>query len=549
MKKLLLILSITLSLITNFIVFNDKFSPFLIILWLSSIIIFCLTINKEKLRFSRPHLTWKEIVFILVILLPLVVRILNLEEWRIHQDAFITAYFSAHYDLLKTNFFGVIPQDLGDWVSQFPTPFFFLQKIFFLVFNTSPLSVKLSVMPYIFITSVALFLTAKKLFSARVAIITLVLYSFFSPGLYMDTLGLHTASSDAAFSLFLYFLVLDHFREKKLLSAITGIACAFCYLTYQSAYVAVPIIILFFIFEFFTKSKSRVVIKYSIITFAFLITISPFLVYSFKHGNYMFKRFQQVSFTNDLRSNNNPIKLLKDNAFLSIRSMYIKDMGGIGGYNFGHLAFFERTSLFLFMIGFLFSMHLLKRRPAFFIIMAAIILAFLGGIVITIMPPNFHRLAVAFPYIAIVSSIPFYYLFKVGINSYIKNSVLIFLLSIYAFNNLNYFFEMIRIDKFNNPPDFEYVRLISYIKQNYPKRRIYVAAYPSFVLQKIFYFFDKNSTIQTDFHDNLLVRFDAREKYIYIILYPEVFNSEFMKIDPNGKIINNVSTFLSMFVN
>jgi hypothetical protein len=549
MKKLLLALSIILFLITGLMVFSDKFSPFLIILWLLSIITFCLTIKEKKIKLSKTQLTWKKLVFILVILLPLVVRILNLEEWRVHQDSFITAYFSAHYDLLKTNFFSIIPQDSNDWVSQFPTPFFFLQKIFFLVFNTSPLSIKLSVMPYILITSVTLFLTAKKLFKARVAIITLVLYSFFSPGLYMDTLGLHTASSDAAFSLFLYLLILNHFGEKKLLFAFTGIACAFCYLTYQSAYIAIPILILFLIFEFFTKNKSKMLLKYSIITAAFLFTISPFLIYSSKHGNYMFKRFHQVSFANYLKNNTSPILTLKNNALLSIRSMYTKDIGGIGGYNFGHLAFFQKISLLLFLGGFLLSLGLLRKKPYLFIIPAAIVLAFLGGIIITLMPPNFHRLAVAFPSIAIISSIPFYYLSKSKINSYAKIFIILFLLLIYSFNSFNYFLEMVKIDKINNPPDFEYVRLIDYIKQNYPRRKIYVAAYPSFVLQKIYYFFDKDAIIQTNYPNNFLMKFDAKNKYVYVILYPEIFNKAFENADSNGKINNNISTFLSVFTN
>ena len=539
-----------MSLIVSLSILNDKYYPILVFFWISSILFFLIKTTKVKrIKFSILHLSWKTIFFALIIALPILVRVSSLNENRVHQDSFITGYYSAHYNLTTTNFFSVIPQDPSDWVSQFPTPFFFLQKSFFLIFGTNPLNIKLSIMPYILVTSIALFLTTKKLFNSRVAVITLILYSFFSPGLYMDTLGLHTASSDAIFSLFIYFLIFNYFEQKRILSASTGVICAFCFLTYQSAYIAIPVAVVFFIFEFLTKNKRKILLKYLIISFAFLLTLGPFLAYSSNHDNYMFKRFHQVSFVNDLKTHISPIKMLENNALLSIKSMYKEGIGGIGGYNFGHLAFFEKLSLLFFSVGFLLNFFLLRKKPYLFILPVVISSAFLGGIVITLMPPNFHRLAVAFPYIAIVSAIPFYFLLKIKINRYVLYLSIIILLLIYSCNNLNYFLEMVKVDTINNPPDFQYVQLIKYIQRNYPKRKMYVAAYPSFVFNKIYYFFNKSRDVETDYPDNLLARFNRNEKYVYIILYPEDFNDAFQNADLNGKINNNLTTFLSAFAN
>lgn len=108
---------------------------------------------------------------------------------------------------------------------------------------------------------------------------------------------------------------------------------------------------------------------------------------------------------------------------------------------------------------------------------------------------------------------------------------------------------MVRVDKENNHADIEHVRVIDYIKSNFPEKQVYIAAFPSFALEKVYYFWEPGKKIITDFHDNLLNNFVRNEKYVYIILFPKQFNVKFEQADPNGKIISNVSTVYSLFVN
>jgi len=100
---------------------------------------------------------------------------------RAHGDDLLTAYFSATYDL-GSNFFAPVPADWTQWVTQFPCPFFF-QKIFFLVFGESLMSIKFSVLPYVLVVSTFLFFVVRELLDERAAIVALVLHSFFWPSL------------------------------------------------------------------------------------------------------------------------------------------------------------------------------------------------------------------------------------------------------------------------------------------------------------------------------------------------------------------------------
>jgi len=301
MKKFLGIISLLLSLSINIFVdiniFNGNYYPALVIFWLISIILLLLySIDFSVIKLQKFELSKKNILILFIILLPLLVRIINLEEKRIHQDAFITGYFSATHNFQKINFFSAIPQDQGEWVSQYPTPFFIFQKMFFLLFGANQWTVKLSVMPYIFITSLMLFLITKEIFDKKLAIISLLLYSFFAASLYLDTLGLHIASSDTVYMIFIYFSILTFRHKTAIYPILAGIFCSFCYLSYQGSYIAFPVALIFLFVEFFREKQIAVFKKYFLLIFSFFLTLSPFLIYNFKSGNYMFKRFPQISF-------------------------------------------------------------------------------------------------------------------------------------------------------------------------------------------------------------------------------------------------------------
>ena len=46
---------------------------------------------------------------------------------------------------------------------------------------------------------------------------------------------------------------------------------------------------------------------------------------------------------------------------------------------------------------------------------------------------------------------------------------------------------------------------------------------------------EEDRPIETGFHDNLLKKFNANEKYVYVIILPEPFRKRFEAADPKGR--------------
>lgn len=356
----LLFLSFLFNIFVNLKILRNDYSHLCLFLWLLSLVCLVLSAVSEKTKFKPKRLQFspRKIFIMLIIFLPSIARIANYNLTRIHGDDILTAYFSAHYDF-KQNFFSAVPSDKGQWVSQFPTPFFVLQKIFFLVFGESLLSIKLSIIPYVFVVSLFLFLIVKKVLDEKTAIVSLVLYSFFPISLYLETLGLHFISSTAIFMVFFYFLILALKNNTTLSSTLAGLLTGFCYLTYSSSYLALPVLIIFFMIQSLQERKVAVIKNLLLAIIAFGLTLGPFLIYAHKFDNYFIQRINQVSLLTGqwsgarekVEKGESIITIIKKNLSLSIRSFYTHGIGGHGGYNFGRLAFFEKTSLGLFIIG------------------------------------------------------------------------------------------------------------------------------------------------------------------------------------------------------
>ena len=212
MQIIFFIISILVSIYINLMVFQDKYSPVLIYWWLLSIIfmiIFSVFRRRIKINFLNRKFSKKYFFLFLIILLPAIIRIMNYIPNRFHGDDLMTAYFSATHDFTKINFFSGIPQDKVQWVSQFPTMFFALQRIFFIFFGETLLSVKLSVIPYVIVISLMLFLIVRAILNIKTAVIAVVLYAFFAVSIYHETTGLHFISSTAVFMVFFYFAILQ----------------------------------------------------------------------------------------------------------------------------------------------------------------------------------------------------------------------------------------------------------------------------------------------------------------------------------------------------
>jgi hypothetical protein len=563
-KIILIFFPITLNLWVAHQTFQNQSSTFLVFLWILSLALFVLAnlnlkikdkkeLQEKTKRQSDPLQKFKIFLLSALILLPSIVRVLNYHPNRLHGDDLLSAYFSATYNLEKDNFFAPVPKIKGEWVCQFPSPYFVFQKIFFLAVGENSLTVKLSVIPYVLIVSLMLSLVAKKVLNEKSAILSVVLYSFFPASLYLETLGLHFISSTAVFLTFFYFILSGD--EDNLSATLAGLFCGFCYLFYTSSYIALPLLICFFTFKLITKRRVLVLKRFSLALIAFLLTTAPFLTYQVGAKNYYFTgRIDQVNLLSGtwsgtkerLKQGKTVLGIVKENLKTSVDSFYKDGVGGHGGYNFGHLALFEKFSLVLFSLGSTISLFLLLKNSRLAFVLITILIAFLAGMVFTIPPPAFHRFSIAFPFLVLIMGLPLSLLLGLKkISRQLLFLIIIPSILIYCWYNQKYFYKMTAGEN-----DNANVKLTNYLQTNYPDRNIYVAAFPSYNFEKLFYFLKGNSNqkIFTEYHQYFLNNFDPKEKYLYVIIFPDAFEKQFKALDSKGKIIK-FSKDYDLFVN
>ena len=171
---------------------------------------------------------------------------------RMHTDEFLTGYFSATHDFAHTSFFGFIPE-YWEWQGHFPTPFFFLQRVFF-----SPLRSE-----HADAAPVRADLRRHRFGHAlphrpgdprseggvrrRRSSPSSPSASIWRPS------GFMFISSTAIFTVFFYFALREYRTGEMFHAALAGMACGFCYLTYYSSYLALPMLLAFFALQWLRR--------------------------------------------------------------------------------------------------------------------------------------------------------------------------------------------------------------------------------------------------------------------------------------------------------
>lgn len=548
--------SLSLTLAIDYFIASRYYSPVLAIVWLASIIFYIGACTGKKLgrtwtEFSR--ITIPACMLSGLILLPVLVRVLCLYPDRIHGDSTLTAYLSVTEKFSGLNFFSGIPSDKSQWQSQFPSPYFILQKLLLKLFGETITGIQLSVMPYVFVESVMLYLTVKRLFGKKVGAISVYLFSFLAISIYFDTFGLLFTSSNAVFSVLFYSGIAYLQSENRLYSSWMGIFCGFCYLFYLTSYIALPVMLIFFIFQYLKTTNVSVLKDFVTALAGFFIVLSPFLTQAFRFDNYFTSRTSQVSLITGTMSGEkekiakgeNPLRILENSTLQFGRAFYSPDIAGAGGFDFAHQAFFDKFTFWLAVLG-LFMGILMVFAKVELIVLFSVILLSSTTVVFAILPPSFHRFILSFPFICILIALPFRLLWS---GKYLPRSVkmitTIFFLSFYSVSNISYFREAIKRETVN--PDLD---LSAYINRYFPGRNLYIAAYPGFGFEKTYYFAPGKNALRviTGYHSDLLAKFPIQEKYVYVILFPYDFNDKFREADPAGTIIP-VSNQYSLFVN
>lgn len=493
---------------------------------------------KEGLARLRP--TWKGAGLLLLFLLPVAVRAINTDDCRVHGDELLTAYFSATEDLRPERFFAEIPKNDGVWVCQFPTTFFVLQRFFFRIFGDTLPQVRWSVWPYVFVAAAFLFLSARRVLDPFTGGVSVVLWAFLAISLYLESVGLHFVSSTAVLLVAFFFALRTLQEDGELDAVLAGVTAGLCYLFYTSSYVALPVLAATIGLRVVRRRRLEVVRNIALPALGFALLIGPFATYALKVHNYFLGRAQQVSLLGGQWSDSaqriakgeTALGIVAKNANVALKSFWESGIGGHGGYWFAHLPLFDRATLALLVLGLLIGFKLARRRGEVGLVLLVIGLSFLTGVVLTIPPPAYHRLAAAFPFVAIVLALPFRKVWAATrLSAFARGTLVAGGLVVFAALNQSYFSEAAL-------PEYENMELLfaNWINLRYPDRTCYVAAFPENAYAKIAYFAvpRRKGPIVCDYHDALFRTLDPNVKYVYIVLFADEFRARFQKADPKG---------------
>ncbi len=505
--------------------------------------------DPPRQRTSGAEAWWR----ILVVLLPVLVRLASLRPDRIHGDDLITAYFSTRYDLWRADFFAPVPPNPADWVSQFPAPFFALQKLFFVIFGETLLTVKLSIVPYVFLVSGFLYAIARELVDDRAATLAVILYAFFGPSVYLETLGLHFVSSTAVFLAFFYVSLLELRGRAPRHALLAGMAAGACYLFYLSSYLALPIAALFFLARGAAERERHVSRSLGLFTLGLVMVLAPFAGEALQKPNALLRRFEQVSliggewaYPQQSGREMTAAQTVRDNELKSLQSIYRAGIGGSGGYDFGKQPLLEPLALSLFALGALRAVALARRKVEWALVLAATALFFFVNVGLSIPPPGFHRFSIGFPFLCLLFALPLHALLEASSGGYAcRATVVAAVVVAFAATQTWYARRAMLLES-----DFEDLRLARFIDEQFPGRPLYVAAFPTYAFERFYHFArdGRDRQVTSDYHSTLLEDFDARRKYLYIVTLPDAFDAQFTERDPGGRLIHFSSRF-SVFVN
>lgn len=537
-----------------FAVFDGRTSHALAVLWFVLLFPFALA-TRMRPAGKRSSARGSAALLLFAACLPVLVRLAHFDDDRLHTDEFITAYFSATHDFRHDSFFASMPGQ-REWNARFPTPFFFLQRIFLELFGKSLFAMRLSVQPFVAAVSVALYLTVREIFDRRTAVVAVCLYAFLAISVYLETFGFMFISSTAAFLAFFYFTLRASRTGDIFEATVSGMACGFCYLTYYSSYLALPFLVAIFSAHA-VRTRSRAAVENLLLALGgTLIVVSPFVAAGLRSGESVTRRANEISllsgewspYRDAILHGASRLSIVKNNLVLALRALSEDGLGGHGGYDFGRRALLERFSLFLLLCGGAATLLLMFRRPALIFVVLVIGAAFFGGIVLTIPPPAYHRFSIAFPFLVIVMSVPF---FLLGRAAWLPASARYALtggaLLLFACRNERQIAEAAIRD-----PQFQEFRLSRFLNARYPGRTLYVAAFPGFGFHRIYYFAGRESrerpNVVSGYHVDLLPRLDPQEKYVYVMIFANEFQEQFRTADPRGRLFR-FSPSYSVFAN
>lgn len=454
------------------------------LLWILAGLFFFLP-DKNKLQKSISKIKLDKFFFIKVVflLLPVIAVVISYDIRHFHADEYLLGYFSFEKTFSGNNFFGPIPQNADEWITQFPSLQFFFQKVIFEIFGANHFALKFSHLPYIFISSIAIYGISKKIFKSQVAgLISVSMFAVFTPLLYMQTFALPNTYSTMCVLLFVWQLIRCRDNQTIKNAILLSGTLSLCILNYEGGWLAYPIMFVYSLYLLiFTPNRKKTLINLFFTLSAIIIIISPYIAWMVKNNSLYTNRSGQtgIMFRMD--------KVDWGKEFTdTIRPLYQDGIGGLGGYEFDHRAYFSPANLILVIFGLIIFIIKQERKDTFLLIVI-IIVGLVFSVFLLNKPLGIQRVMIIAPYFVVLITSGVYWMYRHF--PLIAVSIFIFLLV------LNYSDYKSVVE--NEHPRYDYSLYNIYqIHQNqYPDYEIKVLSYKSFSLPKILFFFD-NSPLQ-----------------------------------------------------
>lgn len=565
-RVLLFILSFALQLLViSSVILRTVDNVSLLFYFLSMVLFyFAIPLGKDKIsireKFSRINIKIFLFAF-LIICFALAIRIILMTNtYSFHNDEYISSYFSYSIgDISKLDWFGIYPIP-HDWIWQFPLIYFFLQKVFFNIFGVGTIQMRLSILPYLTIIFVSLFLIVKRLYAKEAAYLSIAILAFFAPDLYLSRWSLHFFSSTAFFLLATYFFIVSVKTNRKFYFALFGFFLGTCYMTYYSSYLVVPLIFLYALALLIRKKIKRdTLINFFLAVGIFIYTISPLAVYAIKVDNFFIQRVEQVKIINGSWSPNKDIKIISKPALETLRkqivssveSLYIDGIGGHGGYKFGDFALFNRITFLFIIVSILYFLYKIVKKKDInsLFILITIFATFVTGMILTTPPPAFHRISLAFPFIVLIIAVTIIDIFKLikKKRRKIAFSFLVLAILTVIISNIIQFNKILAKD---GPDDPDYPQIQQYLEQQHQKM-FYVAAFDSYGMGGILFIrsWGKINSITHQLDDILGIIPKGKTSFL-VILYPDEDKIQKVKaVFPNSILINAYRTHTLLKIN
>lgn len=552
---ILFLLSFSILSLFQFLgVHNNIFVLYFYLLYIFSFIFLLVKPHKYSLRLIKKELlkTNKKTFLILGLLSIVYLSLIYYFStfiFHYQEDEFITAHISFSLpSILNINWFGIYPEDKS-WVTQFPILFFFIQKQILNILGPSLNSIRISTWPYQILSVILVYLIAAEYFKKKLySSISVFIYIFLAPNLYLSSLGLHFISSTVFFLSSFYFYLLMQNRKKIKYSILCGISIGACYLTYASSYIIIPLLIVFTFLQYVKeRNKKHIFLFTNSLVIAFLI-FYPFLLKILTGNNFLLQRVNQVSIFQS--SNVSFMKTLLNSLTYNITSLYTNGLGGVNEYYFGHQSFFNIYTLVIFIIGLIIFILKSFRELKFIYLIIFIFSIFSLGMILTVPPGAFHRIYISLPFISIVIAYGIMLCTESKLltsKKYVRILLLIIILAAFAISNLISTYSMIKNDK-NISILTDSIYIDSIIKKTIPaKSKIYISAYPAYHLGKELVFRTNNLyTIETDYFDTVFTKLKRGD--ILILQYPD--NSQINLLSekfPKGLYLNKVGSYKFKF--